>query len=376
MQLPVKTFSVYLRDMSAALQGATTQILDLSVGSVLRAILEANASVALWLQMLISDVMDASRAATARGSDLDSWMKDFSLLRLPATNAVGVAKFSRFSAIGSTAIAPGTKVRTSDGTLTFVVIEDTGHDLWDQARAVYAIPDSQQTAVLPIRAEATGVRGNVLAGSITLIASGVAGIDSVVNEHATTGGMDPEQDAQFRARFVDYINSRSKGTVAAISFAVESINQGLKFVVHENQDSTGAPRVGHFIVTVDDGTGDPTPDLVAQVAEAVDPVRPIGSTFSVHPPHVVQANISLSVTISSTGPTAANRIRAEVAAALETYVNALPIGAALSITRLAQVGYGASREITNISGIRVNGLDDDLVPDMRGVIKPGVIAVS
>ena len=51
MSLSIKTFAQYVRDMSAAVQAATTQILDLSVGSVLRAILEANASVALWLQV-------------------------------------------------------------------------------------------------------------------------------------------------------------------------------------------------------------------------------------------------------------------------------------------------------------------------------------
>ena len=49
MALSIKTFAQYVRDMSAAVQGATSQILDLSVGSVIRAILEANASIALWL---------------------------------------------------------------------------------------------------------------------------------------------------------------------------------------------------------------------------------------------------------------------------------------------------------------------------------------
>ena len=40
--------------MGAALQGSATSLVDVSVGSVIRAIFEANASVVLWLQWLVS----------------------------------------------------------------------------------------------------------------------------------------------------------------------------------------------------------------------------------------------------------------------------------------------------------------------------------
>jgi len=125
MSLSIKTFTQYVRDMSAAVQAATVQVLDLSIGSVLRAILEANASVALWLQVLIVDVMDASRAATARGVDLDSWVGDFSLQRLAATPAVGLAAFSRFSALGTAVVPVGTTIRTTDGGVSFKVVQDS-----------------------------------------------------------------------------------------------------------------------------------------------------------------------------------------------------------------------------------------------------------
>ena len=53
MQLPLQNFSTLVANAAAAVQGAAAQLLDLSVGSALRAVLEASASVSLWLQWLI-----------------------------------------------------------------------------------------------------------------------------------------------------------------------------------------------------------------------------------------------------------------------------------------------------------------------------------
>jgi uncharacterized phage protein gp47/JayE len=376
MALSIKTFAQYVRDMSAAVQGASAQILDLSVGSVIRAILEANASVALWLQVLIVDVMAASRAATAQGADLDSWMADFSIQRLPATPAVGLATFSRFSALGTALIPSGAAVRTTSGGVTFRVVRDISHELWDEARTAYVVPESQQDATVPIRAEVDGIGGNVLAGSITLIASSLAGVDSVLNVGPTAGGLDAEPDSALRLRFVDYINSRSRGTANAVAGAVASVRQGLAFTLQENIDSAGDTRPGHFVVTIDDGSGEPPLDLISSVMTAIDHVRPIGSTFSVHPPQVTLVNVALSVALPDLGASAANRVREVVAGAVERYVSSLGIGSGLSITRIAQVAYEASSDVRNVSGVSINGNDSDLSPGVREVIKPGMVAVS
>ena len=44
MQLSLQTFTALVQNMAAAVQSAATQLLDLTVGSTLRAVLEANAS--------------------------------------------------------------------------------------------------------------------------------------------------------------------------------------------------------------------------------------------------------------------------------------------------------------------------------------------
>src|SRR3954454_17883147 len=103
--------------MGAVLQSSATALVDMSVGSVIRAIFEANASVALWMQWLILQVLQTTRAATSSGSDLDSWMMDFGLTRLPASPSSGMVIFSRFANSLPAAIPVGSIVKTADGAL-------------------------------------------------------------------------------------------------------------------------------------------------------------------------------------------------------------------------------------------------------------------
>jgi hypothetical protein len=81
MKLPVRDFTAIIRDMSAAITASSGKLIDVSVGSVLRAIIEANASIVLWVQWIVLLTLQTTRAATSNGPDLDSWMADFSLLR-------------------------------------------------------------------------------------------------------------------------------------------------------------------------------------------------------------------------------------------------------------------------------------------------------
>ena len=94
MNLSLKGFSQLIEDMGAALQSSATTLVDVSVGSVIRAIFEANASIVLWLQWLMLQVLQTTRASTSVDADLDSWMLDFGLSRLPAVASTGVVTFS------------------------------------------------------------------------------------------------------------------------------------------------------------------------------------------------------------------------------------------------------------------------------------------
>ena len=108
MQLQLRDFASLVSNAAAAVQAASRALVDLSVGSTLRAILEANASIGLWMQWLILRVQRMTRAATSDGEDLDSWVGDYDLARLPAVSAIGQARFARFTATEAALVPAGT----------------------------------------------------------------------------------------------------------------------------------------------------------------------------------------------------------------------------------------------------------------------------
>lgn len=366
MQLSLQNFSTLMQNMAAAVQSAASQLLDLTVGSTLRAVLEANASVALWIQWLILLVLQTTRAATSTGSDLDSWMADFALNRLPAVAATGIVTFTRFTAIGTALVPVGALVRTSDGTQTFAVSIDATNPAWNAVQNGYVMPAAVTTFTVPVIAQAAGSGGNVQAGSITLLASAIPGIDAVSNPSAFVNGLDAESDTAFRSRFQNYIDSRSRATSLAVGYAVSSIQQGLQYTIQENQAPNGSQVMGSFVVTVDDGSGYPSTTLLTTVQSAVDAVRPVGSIFTIQPPVVTVANVSLTLTV--TGNTTSEQLAGPVSAALTAFIDSLPIGSPLPVSRVSQLAYAVAPAITNVTQVQLNGGVSDIAPPANGVI--------
>lgn len=372
MQVRLKDFSTLVSDAAAAVQGSSRALVDLSVGSVLRAILEAQASMALWMQWLVVQVLSMTRASTSEGADLDSWMDDFALARLPAVAAIGQVRFARFATTEAVVVPVGTLVRTADAGQGagqgFAVRADAGHVAWNAGLGGYVMGAGVGSVTVPVQAEVAGSAGNVLAGSITLIADALGGVDTVANDWALAGGLDAETDAALRLRFRDYLASRSRATPVAVGHAVASLRQGLRWRVAEGIGT------GMFTVTVDDGSGAPPPDLLEAVALAIEAVRPVGTSFAVQPPLLLLADVELSLVVANGADAVA--VAGQVRDALVARMTALDIGAALPWTMVATIAYGASPAVVNVSGVALDGAEADLDPGPAGVIRPGLIVVS
>src|SRR5260364_169397 len=105
MAISTKDFVTLVREQAAAIQGAARSLVDLTVGSILR-------------------------AATSTGADLDSWVEDYGLSRLPAVAATGYVTFSRFTPTQPALIPVGAKVQTANGVQHYAVVKDTDHPAW------------------------------------------------------------------------------------------------------------------------------------------------------------------------------------------------------------------------------------------------------
>ena len=182
---------------------------------------------------------------------------------------------------------------------------------------------------------AAGTAGNVLAGTIGLIASSAPGLDTVTNASAFTNGMNAETDTALKARFGLWFSSLSKGTPAAINSAVAGVAQNLTWQQINNTDAGGNFAPGTVTVVVDDGSGATPAGTIALVAAAVQAVRAATINAFVIAATPLAANISMTLTTSANTSHAA--AVAAVQAALAAYIGSLGVGGTLLYTRLAQL---------------------------------------
>ena len=363
MQLSLQNFSTLVSNMAASAQGACATLLDVSVGSVLRALMESSAAVALWLQYLILQVLSMTRLATSVGADADSWVADYGLIRLPPVAATGSVTMTSFNPSAQSATIPtGALVKTGDGSQDFTV---TG--------GPYLRAQGASSIIVQVVASIAGPGGNVQAGTISILGSAIPGIDTVTNMFALSGGLAAETDQALRGRFVTYLNTRSQATEQAVANAIASVQQGLSYVIQENVTSAGLPLPGHFNVVVDDGSGTPPASLLASVFNAIDLVRPIGSSFTVNPPVLLTAG--LIFTLTTANPMVFTMTQKTISDAVAAYVNGLSVGQALRFSRLAGLAYDATPDVVNVVAVMLNGGAGDLGGQAGSVVRCGSIAV-
>lgn len=374
MAISTKDFYTLVQNQVTAIQGAASALVDLTIGSILRAVVEANAAVMLWLQGLILQLLATTRAATSSGADLDTWVADYGLTRLAAVAATGQVSFARYTATLQALIPIGASVQTADGSQAYTVTLDTTNPAYSATLGGYVLAAGVTSVNVPVSASVAGAGANVSIGQINTITQALPGVDTVSNAASLINGADAETDTALRSRFVAFVAGMSKATAGAVGYAITSLQSGLSYSLTENQTYGGAAQMGYFFVVVDDGTGTPSSTLLSSVSNAIDAVRPVTSTFGVFAPVVVTANVSMTIT------TAAGYVHADVvatvAAAITNHIDALALGADLPWSKLAQVAYDASAGVTNVTGLTLNGGTADLTATALQVIKSGTMAVS
>ena len=117
----------------------------------------------------------------------------------------------------------------------------------------------------------------------------------MTNDYPLTGGLDAESDIALRTRFGGFMDSRTRATVQAVEFAIQSVQQGLSYRLVQQLDPSGTFRAGHFTVVVDDGSGVPSDGLLLDVGNAVEAVRAVGSTYSIVRPQILTVNVTLQL---------------------------------------------------------------------------------
>lgn len=155
--------------------------------------------------------------------------------------------------------------------------------------------DETETITADIRAVEAGNRGNVPAGVITEIPVSIPGVTAVTNALPITGGTDTETDAALLARLLEKVRlPATSGNVAHyLQWAKEVPGVGdAKILPLWN----GAGTVK--VIVIDSNKQPASADIVQNVADYIETVRPIGATVTVVSATSLAINVSATLTLA------------------------------------------------------------------------------
>jgi len=362
--LPTQSFTTIVQNTAAGIQGRAGRLLNFSIGSVFRAIAEGFAGVFLWFQAMVLELLTAIRLSTSTGLDVDTFTADFmpalpgtTSPRLGAQMASGQLVFSRLSASTTElAIPVGAQVETADHTVSFQVTADPAYATFNAFFQGYYLAPNLASITVPAAAVVPGAGGNVAAGTITSMQQGITGFDSVTNPAPFVNGADSESDSALKQRFSAYILGLSRGDLYGLEAAIEGTAVTIEYAIVEDYNLDGSYRPAYFYVLADDGSGNPPPSFLQNVANAVNSVRPLGTQAGVFPPTIIWANVSMIITTAPgyDHPT----VVAQVAAIVAQAIDGLGLGVNLQWSQLAAWAYGVAG-VTNVTAVLLNSQSGD-----------------
>lgn len=371
--LTFQTDAEFVAAMTAAFGGALGILPLLKKGDPALALFQSVATQTDFLQFLIQVIWAAARLSTSSGSDVDSFVNDFGLTRLPATYASGPVTLTALTAPSfSVPVAAGSIVQTSGGAIQYQLIADTTQSAWSPSQNAYILPAGQNVITATAQATVAGSVDNVQAGQLSQFGSAIAGIDLVTNGAAITNGLDQETDDALKARFVQFLGSLSKATEAAILFAANSVQQGLDLLALENTNVSLVAENGINTVIVDDGSGSPSSTLLNNVLSAIYAVRAFGIQMAVKGPTVVNTTVALTILLVPSPTESTTTIKSNVQTAVLNYVNGVQLSEDsqyLYLNNIVEVAKDADANILAIvnGSVLLNGVAADLLIGTGGL---------
>lgn len=373
MSLPVKSATQLVNDQTAAMQSAAGQTLDFAIGSILRAVVESNMGNSLWLQAMVTALLAVTRLSSSSGTDVDTFIGDFGLSRIPAVAATGSVIFSRFTATNSATIPVVTLVSSVANGVSYAVIVDTNNPYYHADLNAYVIPALTSSISVPVQATTAGANTNVLSNQITTINSVLVNVDSVTNPDPFTNGKDQESDDSVKRRFVLYLASLFRATKQALEFAVELVPEVKKYIIIENKDINDVTYYGYFFIIIDDGTGNASSGLISRVSASVENYRGLTIAYSVFPP--VQFPISIVAHVHTDGTVADSVVHDQVVAAYQAFISAQDFRALFAYSRVPAIAYGANSTITDVTNYTLNGGTSDIQLVGQEIMTIGTITI-
>ena len=265
-----------------------TRVTDFNEGSEIRNLLESFAVDIYTLMEETDEVAKHCFVETAEGEWLDKHGSNplIGLPRETGAESTGYVTFSIPSATTADVVVPIDTVLVNNVTgLQYVTMSD----------AVISIGDTSTTCF--VQCLTVGVDGDADIGEITLFEDDSTLFNglSVTNASAFSGGIDYEEDDEYRERLLAYLRKDDFGSIGYYEGLCEAIDGVHDVLLVDDSNET------YTKIVLVNGDAKPTPDTVlADVTEALTDVNNIvlGHSFSVDKPDYVTKNLVVNLNVS------------------------------------------------------------------------------
>jgi hypothetical protein len=349
--------------------GARSPLTDISVGSVVRTLLEA---VARELAVVHEEINEAYRAGYidhATGISLDYVVALLDVRRRNADFAGGAVTFFRGTGAGPVTVPAGTRVTTDGGQVVF------------ETRAERTMQPGQPNLTVEVLATVAGEAGVVPAGALSRLVAPPEGIVRVTNADATVRPAAAETDEELRIRAKVKLRGLNQATVAAVLAAATGAGADqveLHDPLFPPADSAAWTEPGQVDLLV---RGDP--DRYDAIVGAVDGTRAAGVRVSVVA-RLVLVTVRLQLLLPPEVPADGQRlVKQQVLDALAAALAAVPAGQPVAGAALrTAVATGLEVEETELDAhaalrdIVVFALDPDAEPPGTAVPRRDLITHS
>jgi uncharacterized phage protein gp47/JayE len=224
MGLKIKSFQDILKGAVDWVANNSNRLIDFSVGSAIRTLLEA-----------VSTELEEYYFKTYQNylwAIENAVYESFGFTRREAVSAYGNLTITFAQKLpDNLLIAKGTRFssQTKDDYLYFETQQD------------YTVLKDSLTATIEVYCTTKGKVGNVAADTITLMTNFISYVSSVTNPERFMTGRDAETVSERKARFTQFVETRSKATIPALEYGTREVEEVTGVYVDDSQ--TGIVKV-------------------------------------------------------------------------------------------------------------------------------------
>lgn len=297
----------------AILRDIANQLPDAATGSDSDYAIRANA-VAAAIEGIYQHQQWVARQIlpdTADADYLERWASLYKLTRKAANLASGTITFS--GTVGAN-VPIGTEARSAEQIAYLTTAAD--------------VIGAGGTVDIAAQAVVAGQSGNADAATALTLTSAPSGVDSAATIVAMTGGAEVESDADLLARLLARIQAPPHGGAKhdyeAWAREIAGVDRAYVFPLRRG--------LGTVDVVPMPASGLPSAQLLSDVQDYIDDVRPVTADFLALAPAEVQVDVTATLTLS--GVTLAD-VTTEINTALSAYFATLGPGDTAVLTRIA-----------------------------------------